>query len=267
MMHALHPDSLDTDLIRVWSGALADGLDAHAPTVPVETCGEWTLGDLVWHLTEVQRFWIHIIGNRPSGPESYVRPVRPADGDLARGLRSSADDLVRLLDAADPAEPAWSWATDQTVGFSVRRQIHEALVHGIDGLLAIGAAVPDVAPRLAADGVDELVQVMIAGTPSWATFEPEPELVSLIATDTGDVWVIRPGLVVGIEPSSGDHLSLAGYELEEAAAGGADAVIEASASELLLWMWGRRPDIAARFGPASSGAADRLRRTIVEATQ
>lgn len=265
-MKALHPDTLSIEQIRVWSVDLAGLLDANDPTTSVPTCGEWTLADLVWHLTEVQLFWEHIIGHRPAGPETYDRPDRPPDPELAVGLRSSADRLTLLLEAADPADHAWSWSDDHTVGFSIRRQIHESLVHRIDGALAVGQPGPDVSSELAADGVDELIRVMISGTPSWATFEPTPGVLSIRATDTDDRWTLQPGRVIGTEPTSRKHLELDGYEVTDDAP--VEAVIEAPALDLLLWMWGRRGDAAIRVEPRDQASlAARLRRTVSDATQ
>ena len=49
---------------------------------PVPTCPDWSVADLVWHLTEVQHFWTHIVTNRPDGPDSDEEPVRPPDAEL-----------------------------------------------------------------------------------------------------------------------------------------------------------------------------------------
>jgi len=267
-MIALHPDTLSIEQIRAWSGELAGLLDGNEPATPVPTCGEWTLADLVWHLTEVQLFWGHIIGNRPAGPETYERPARPT-GDLAPGLRAAGNDLVSLLGAADPEDRAWSWSGDHSVGFSVRRQIHEALIHCIDGLMATGQPLPEVTPWLAADGIDELVQVMLTGTPDWAIFDPSGDVIELRASDTDDRWVMQAGQVIGDEPTSGAHLELDGYELCGAGVDGVatpKSTIEAPAIDLLLWMWGRRPDPTFEAS-ADAEAARRLRRTIISATQ
>ena len=53
-----------------------------------------------------------------------------------------------MLEAADPAEEAWNWSDDHTVGFILRRQAHEALVHRVDAELAAGDRT-DLDPLLA----------------------------------------------------------------------------------------------------------------------
>jgi len=265
-MDPLHGDALIIEQIRESTNVLADLLDAHDPGLQVPTCGDWTLADLVWHLTEVQVFWAHIIGNRPAGPDSYTPPARPHDAELAVGLRASSEQLAELLLAADPTEQAWSWSTDHTVGFSIRRQIHESLVHSIDGILAAGQRLPDVPPQLAADGIDEMVRVMITGAPSWAGFDPGSSSIELRASDTGDRWLLRAGRVVGTEPVSEREMDLPSYELTDGVA--PSAMVEAPALDLLLWMWGRLDDVYVELTPdAETSHAALLRSTILAATQ
>lgn len=261
-MTPLHADVLSIADISHAADALADVFDANDPSTPVPSCGEWTLADLVWHLTEVQLFWCHVIGNRPEGPATYESPTRPADDALGAGLRTAGVDLVELLSLADDDEQAWSWSPDQTVGFTVRRQVHESMVHAIDGLLAVGSPLPEIEPLLAADGVDELVTVMLTGTPGWATFQPDGGVLELVASDTGDQWALQPGKVIGVEPTSGADVELDGYELDDATI--PTATIEAPALDLLLWLWGRR-EAPATTDPAQVEAATLLRRTFLDA--
>jgi len=203
------------------------------------------------------------IRNRPEGPETYEPSPRPADDELGAGLRTAGADLVELLSLADDDDVAWSWSDDHTVGFTVRRQIHESMVHSIDGFLALGAPIPEVEPLLAADGIDELVTVMLTGTPEWATFEPSGGVLELVASDTGDQWALQPGKIIGTEPTSGEALELDGYELDHETI--PTATIEAPAFDLLLWMWGRA-DAPATNNAAQIEASERLRRTFLAAT-
>ncbi|MBZ5733887.1 maleylpyruvate isomerase N-terminal domain-containing protein [Nocardioides sp. TRM66260-LWL] len=111
--------SRETDrLLEVLAGAPAGAR--------VPSCPDWDADDLLWHLGEVQWFWARILEHRPAGPDALpARVVRPEDrAALLAHLRAASADLRRLLAAADPAEPAWSWATEQTVGFTLRRQAH-----------------------------------------------------------------------------------------------------------------------------------------------
>ena len=72
-----------------------------------------------------------------------ARP-RPDEDARARAARRRTTSCWRRFDErlrrgwsrrsrrADPAEPAWTWSAEQTVGFTLRRQAHEALIHRLD---------------------------------------------------------------------------------------------------------------------------------------
>ena len=108
-----------------------------------------------------------------------------------------------------------------------RRVTHEASVHrwDIEGAFGIEHAI-DVA--LAQDGIEEYLGIV----PFWLALTPQPGLsgsLGLVATDgdlsytlalAGDSAEVKPGLV---RP---------------------DAVVRSGASELLLWLLGRRPAVA-----------------------
>lgn len=264
-MAALHRDALGPRLIRSHAHGLAELAAGHAPSTPVPTCGDWTLADLAWHLTEVQHFWVWIVEHRPAGPETYPEPIRPGDGELPAMLRGGADRLADLLASLPDDEPAWSWSDDETVGFTVRRQTHEALIHHVDALSACGKALPPIDPPLAADGVDELVRVMLGGVPDWAVFTPDGTTTELVATDTDDRWPLRSGRMTGTSPTSGNTYDLAAYE-PLAEPGHPTTSIRGPALDLDLWLWGR----AGRDGLEITGepsGADAMRAAVVDATQ
>lgn len=236
-MRGLYPDAVGLDVIRDHTIGLAELAAAHDPMTPVPTCGDWRLADLTWHLTEVQDFWAHVISRRPEGPETYDRPVRSPDEALPARLAETNGRLLAALERAPTDDFAWSWSQDHTVGFTVRRQSHEALVHHIDGILAVGGPLPHVAAELAADGVDELVDVMLCQVPEWATFEPRNAALALVADDTGDRWTIGLGDGTGTPPGGEPETFPAAERLDDATP--ADAELSGTAAELLLWLWGR----------------------------
>lgn len=242
--------------------ALADATDAERQ---VPTCPGWTMADLVWHLLEVQDFWEHIITKRPTGPDSYVQPPRPADAELAAGLRSACDRLIAALDLADPAEEAWSWSSDHTVGFTYRRQAHEAFVHRADAIATAETPLPVLDPAFAADGIEEILQYNLAGVPDWATFEADSGVVQLRTNDTGNAWTLRFGRMAGTSPNTGTtYTDEPALKRDDAAEPG--AVISAPAIELDLWLWGRRPDhVITVSGDAS--LSRRLREVAQDSTQ
>jgi uncharacterized protein (TIGR03083 family) len=176
------------------------------PAAPVPTCPEWRADDLLWHLGEVQHWWTWMVQHRPKGPDEYPDPDRP--GDHAGLLSFYDEQYVALVDAlagADPADAAWTWHPQhKDVAFIFRRQAHEALIHRRDAELAAHTISP-FPSDLAADGVDEVLDVMYGGCPPWGEFSGLPHYVRLDLTDTGDsVWV-QLGRFHGTDPEGIEH--------------------------------------------------------------
>lgn len=258
-MFGLYTDAVSPHEIQRLSEQLAAFAEEGPVDALVVTCGDWTLADLTWHLTEVQDFWAFIINNRPDGPGSYVQPQRPADDGLADGLRAATSTLVKGLSACDPETPAWSWhPTDQSVGFSIRRQTHEALIHCADGAVAVGADLPAAAPQLAADGIDEMIDVMLCAVPDWAELSRTGGIVELRTTDTADTWTVAFGRIRGDQPD-GTHIDTTCHERADGES--ADLTISGAALDLDLWLWGR-PAVGPISFDGPENLADQLRSPI-----
>ena len=236
-----HADYLDH--LRTESRRFRDVLAECDPAARVPGCPAWDAADLLWHLAEVQWFWGTTIRTRPVAPrEEDPEPKRP---ETYEGLLAAYDEysagLLAELEKADPAEPAWSWSAEQTVGFTFRRQAHEALIHRLDAEQTAGIVTP-LDPALAADGVLECLDIMFGGTPSWGEFHPLPHHVRVDLTDTGDsVWV-QLGRFTGTDPQDDsacdeNDIAVVGDPGTEA-----DAVIEGDAADLDAWLWRRGDD-------------------------
>jgi uncharacterized protein (TIGR03083 family) len=247
--------------IRDESQKFRDVLADCDPAVPVPTCPEWRADDLLWHLGEVQHWWTWMVRHRPKGPEEYPEPERPADHT---GLLAFYDEqYVALVDAlgdADPAEPAWTWHPDhKDVAFIFRRQAHEALIHRRDAELTAHTITPFPAD-LAADGVDEVLDVMYGGCPPWGEFSGLPHYVRVDLTDTGDsVWV-QLGRFHGTDPEGIVHdeddikvVTDPGVE--------PDAVISGTAEALDARLW-RRADGAETHLAGDLAIVDRFRAVV-----
>lgn len=233
------------DHIRVESARFLDVLAACGPDARVPSCPEWDAADLLWHLTGVQHFWHHVISTRPAPPESYLELHRPTTYDeLLAGFQEWHERFVDVLAAADPEEPAWSWCTaegSQVVGFTFRRQAHEALIHRLDAELAAGSVTP-LPARLAADGVDEALDVMFGGQPPWGRFDPLEHFVEYRITDTGaSVWA-QLGLFSGTSPEGREHVGEHDQHVVTAPDRAADLVVSGTAENLDSWLWHRRSD-------------------------
>jgi uncharacterized protein (TIGR03083 family) len=212
------------------------------PGTRVPGCPDWTAADLLAHHGGVLDFWATIVEQRPAGPASdRHEPERPAAyGDLLAYHQAQTDRLVAALTAADPAEEAWTWSAEQTVGFTFRRQAHEALIHRLDAEQTAGAVTP-LDPALAADGVDEALDVMFGGTPGWGTFTGSGRHVRVDVSDRDESIWVETGRFVGTDPESGKS-----YDEDDIAAvsprdGEPDAVVSGPAAVLDAWLWRRGP--------------------------
>jgi uncharacterized protein (TIGR03083 family) len=192
----------------------------------VPSCPGWTIGDLVWHVGEVHRFWNQIAARQLLDPEEIEEGERPPEDELLAWYGEGLAELLATLGAADPAEPVWSWASASPVETSWihRRMAQETAVHRWDAQDATGEDAP-IAADIAADGIDEFL--------TWFLDADElaegAETVGLEATDAGATWIAR---VAGGELTvrSADRAS---------ALGPVEARARGTASDLLLLLWRR----------------------------
>jgi uncharacterized protein (TIGR03083 family) len=183
------------------------------------------------------------VRERPAAPgEDDEGPERPGSHEgLLAAFDEYSSSLVEELEAADPGEAAWTWSTEQTVGFTFRRQAHEALIHRLDAEQAAGDVTP-LDPALAADGVLECLDVMYGGCPPWGEFRPLPHHLRVECTDTGDrVWV-QTGRFVGTDPRDGRAYDDRDISVVADPGVEADTVVAGPAAALDAWLWRRADD-------------------------
>ena len=223
------------------SARFADAVQQAPPDARVPSCPDWTADDLLWHLGEVQYFWGTVVLEKLDGEDAQKRtPARPGDrAALLEFYQRTSHRLIESLAGASPQTPAWTWSDDQTVGFIVRRQAHEALIHRLDAELTAGARTA-IDLQLADDGVDETLRVMYAGVPEWGAFAPELDrTVRVRAEDTGRTWLVTLGRFTGTDPGGKSYdepdIHIAAADTGAAAA----AEIHGAASDLDCWLWHR----------------------------
>ena len=245
--------------IRDESARFLEVLRECDPTALVPSCPAWTASDLLWHLTEVQHFWTHVIRTRPSAPEDYAEPVRPATyADLLTGFAAQTAEFTDVLAAADPSEPAWGWSVEQTVGFSYRRQAHEALIHRVDAELAAGLP-NSVDALLAADGLEEVLDIFYGGKPAWGTFSGLPHYLRVDTLDTDHSIWIQLGRLAG--DKDGEHVDVEDFAVVSDPGVEPDAVINGTAADLCLRVW-RRADGANTHLTGDHAIIDHFRQLI-----
>ena len=213
------------------------------PRAQVPGCPDWNAADLLWHLSEVQWFWGRTVRTRPTAPgEGDEGPERPRSYDgLLAAFDEYSDALATELAKADPTEPAWTWSDDQSVGFIFRRQAHEALIHRLDAEQTAGQVTP-LDPALAADGVDECLDVMFGGCPPWGQFAGLPHYVRVDVTDRGESIWVQIGRFTGTDPDDGVHHDVDDIQVVADPGVEADAAVRGPAAALDAWLWRRGDD-------------------------
>lgn len=184
----------------------ADGmLDA-----PVPQCAGWSVRDVVGHVGAVYGHKVACLrlGRQPQQGEWALWPNDDVGADdVIDWCHGLLHDLAAELCHGTAADPTWTWwPADQTRGFWQRRMALETAVHRADVESAVGVVSP-VAEDLAADGVDEVLTVMLV-----------------------DSGFDRP---TSIAVAGGRATATVG-----------PITVSGPPSDLLLWMWGRVGDSA-----------------------
>jgi uncharacterized protein (TIGR03083 family) len=229
----------------------------------VPSCPGWTVRDVVEHTGTVHRHKEQIV--RQPVLDTPRSPIDPPKEGLIEWFLEGSEALLATLASTDPTTPVYSWyPPDQSVGFWYRRMAHETVIHRVDAELGHGVVNP-IESVLAADGVDEILTVMMEGFPEWAESTPNDETVRIQCTDQPGSWSLRFITWTGTGPESGtEYRDEPGIVFEDA--NEPTTTIRGTASELDLFLWGRGPrERLSVDGDAS--LVDRLREIAAEATQ
>ncbi len=178
-------------------------------------------------------------------------------------VRENSDLLLQALRSTAPETPAWTWSNEQSVGFTYRRQAHEALIHRVDAEQVAGT--PTRLPAaLSADGVDEVLRIMYGGCPPWGTITPIPgRTIRLRSTDTGNSWLVTMATFTGDDPDGG-HVEEPDIHIADVDDGSdVRATISSTAADLDAWLWHRADDEAIEFD-GDEGSLDELRQVFAQ---
>jgi uncharacterized protein (TIGR03083 family) len=184
-MHAPTDDWFFTEL-RACTAEFARVVDGDLER-PVPTCPGWTFRQLATHLGRGHRWAAQIVATRATAPVPF-REV--ADGKLPEDparhgpwLNAGAGLVIEAVTAAG-SDLVWTMAGMCPASFWARRRAHETAVHLADAQLAAGRDV-DLAPDLAADGVDEWLALVAAGTAGTTDLAGDGQSLHFHATDPG----------------------------------------------------------------------------------
>ena len=129
------------------------GYDARVPT-----CPEWTVTNLVEHLSGVHR-WVTMIfeTKAESMPNREEVPHPPEGTDWLEWFEAGVPGLLAVLEQAGPDFRTWNWLSGGPVdsSFWPRRMAHEVIIHRADAESAAGRVSVVDSPEMAADGIDE----------------------------------------------------------------------------------------------------------------
>jgi uncharacterized protein (TIGR03083 family) len=178
--------------LRADSPALQDAVAQAGPDAPVPSCPEWTVADLVAHVTGLLH-WVRETVPRgvttwPDAPPAEVSPGGWTEA--LDGLRRELTGTIETLEALEADFPAWNWAPQaKKASFWQRRMAHEVSVHRWDAELAAGRPTA-IETKLAADGVSEVLDSWLpAGRRKGPT--DLHGVAHLTASDAGYEWFVR----------------------------------------------------------------------------
>lgn len=223
------PDWLDA--VRTNSALLARAARAAGPEAPVPTTPEWTMADLLAHISAVHRWVTEILQTKAQERVRRSEVPQPGAGDDAvEWFEAGAAGLASALEAIDPETPVWTWASDgpTPARFWARRMAHETAVHRADAESAAAAPGPVEPAELAADGIDELLELLAA-----VQMGPDDRLAGFTAsyhfhtTDVPGEWIIEIG-------GGSDRVTVRREHAK------ADVAVRGPASDVELFVYNRR---------------------------
>jgi uncharacterized protein (TIGR03083 family) len=182
---------------EVETARLGAAVSAIDPEMPLPTCPQWTVRDLVTHVGTGHRWATAIVQDHGSTPPPYVIVNAPhGSGRWAQWLTGGARRLAEAVRASGPDRPVWTWRTETTAEFWLRKMLHDEIVHRFDVELAANR-LGDVSADLAADGVSDLLASIAMLSPPDS---PDPIFSDLIGTgQTLQLEATNPGLAAGGE--------------------------------------------------------------------
>ncbi|MER8232540.1 maleylpyruvate isomerase family mycothiol-dependent enzyme [Streptomyces sp. NPDC101490] len=217
--------------------ALADAAAEAGPDANVPTCPEWRVRDLLRHVAMVHRWATDLVVERRTAYHPGAGEPELDGDELLTYYREGHAALVAALRRAPESLDCWTFLpAPSPLAFWARRQAHETAVHRADAESALPGGPGPVAPDLAADGVDELLRAFHGGDGGSRLRTPEPRILRLRTTDTGDVWTVHLSAAEPPHTDRGHRVTGAGTVLPVP-----DTELSGPADRLYLTLWNRLP--------------------------
>ena len=128
-------------------------------SIPVPTCPDWTLEQLMRHMGRGDRWCAQIVAEQSM---DNIDPRSVPDGKPPRGgeiewLHAGARALLDAVNRSGEQTMVWTFLGPRPAVWWVRRRLHETAVHRADAALALGADFR-IEPAIAADGITEFLE-------------------------------------------------------------------------------------------------------------
>jgi uncharacterized protein (TIGR03083 family) len=206
------------------------------PQGTVPWSDRWTVGTVARHVAGLHHVVSQIVADRPTaGFDRFETLDAPAKGDpgFPDWFAAGTATVVAQLRSTPADEATWSWHPDEgSVGWWSRRLAHETLVHRWDAEAGAGITGPPMDPAVAADGIDELLDVFVSASRALHN-SPAGPTVAFRCTDTGPAaadWYLD------LSQPGARSVSTTGPVSDEVA-----VTLSGPAEDLLLVLWGRVP--------------------------
>lgn len=175
------------------NAAFADLLRDADLSIPVPTCPEWTLEQLMRHVGRGDRWSAQIVAEKltePLDPRTVAGGKPPAgrDNEIA-WLHDGVRALIDAVTETGAGTAVWTFLGLRPAAWWIRRRLHETAVHRADAALALGTEFT-IDSGAAADGITEyLERVMIRAAENDPAWDGGPlregQSLHLHATDAG----------------------------------------------------------------------------------
>lgn len=219
MEPAAYLEHLETDARALLAASWSD------PMLTVPTCPDWTLSDLAGHLARAFHWVDEMV--RTQTAEIIALPALPEDWEeISAWYEAGMTALLETLGRTDPGAPVWNWVVmgPAPARFWHRRMAHEASIHRWDAASAVREPEP-IGADLASDGIDEYLTIAAR----WLEISPpHPDLKGALGLETTDGDFVATALLAP------DSLT------RRSGTDGADCIVRAGSSDLLLWLVGRK---------------------------
>jgi uncharacterized protein (TIGR03083 family) len=206
----------------------------------------WSVATVARHVASTHHVVAQIVQDRPDADfglfASLAAPEKNAP-EFSAWFASGTELLLEQLHAAPANDPCWNWyeAHAGRVEFWSRRMLHETVIHRWDAQMGATGSADLIDPDIATDGIDEFVDIFVA-TARARDASPAAPSVMLQCTDTAASWTVTLP-EAGREVARGEHPS--------------DVSVRGSASDLLLFLWGRAAERVEVSGPLNDRGAIR----------